>query len=90
MNTYLITYNFSKPNLLLEMNLITAIKSFNFWARPLPNVWLIRTMGYRNNVMGVLQNYIGPQDKLLIMKVDNDWISLHLEKDVVSWMQSGL
>lgn len=87
MNTYLITYE----SILSEYSLISKIKTFQLWARPMKDVWLIRTTSDRISVFNYLTNnsyyFTG---KILVIKVTNDWIAKNLANDVVNWMQGGL
>lgn len=87
MNTFLITYNLL---LQLDEQLIIKIKSFGYWARPLPNVWLIKTTNTKESVMNYLNTGLFVGDKILIIEVTNEWISLNLDKQVIEWMRGGL
>ncbi len=91
MNTFLITFEMLPPSLTVQEEiLINAIKSFDSWARPTPKTWLIKTYLTREQVINYLRTYIGPNDRLLVMLVNNDWIAINLPNDVVNWMKSGL
>lgn len=91
MNTFLITYQIFPPSLSLQEEIIiNQIRSFNAWARPTGAVWLIKTYYSREFVMDQLKSVAGPNDRLLVMRVSNDWIALHLPTDVINWMKSGL
>lgn len=91
MNTYLITYEIHPPSLPLQEGIIiNAIKSFPQWARPTNKVWLIKTYLTREQVMDTIRSNAGPNDRILVMLVSNDWISLNLSNDVVNWMKTGL
>ena len=91
MKTYLIIYQFANPSLeILYNNFYTRIKSYQYWARPMQNAWLIKTLASRDDVMTHLRPTLLTADKILIMNVNNDWISLNLETSVVKWMQGGL
>ena len=91
MNTFLISFETYPPSLPVQRGIIeNKIRSFGAWARPTSFVWLIKTPFQREIVMNVLRTALGPNDKLLVMKVDNEWIAFHLSKDVVNWMQQLL
>ncbi len=92
MNTFLISFEIFPPSLpVQEEILIKAIKSFDSWAKPTSKkVWLIKTYLTREQVMDYLKAYIGPNDRILVMLVSNDWIALNLPNEVVNWMKLGL
>lgn len=87
MKTYLVTYEsiFSE-----DPNLISSIKSFEQWAHPMGDIWLIKTYNDRQEVFNKLKTSSSFITKLIIIQVTNDWISYNLPPDVVSWMQGGL
>lgn len=91
MKTYLITYGltFSGTDPFYD-SLINKIKSYQYWAKPFPSVWLIKTTNTKESIMSYLRTDLSTSDKILIIEVTNDWISLNLNKDVVEWMQGGL
>lgn len=91
MNTYLISFEIFSPSLIIQDEiLINAIKSFGSWARPTSKVWLIKTFLSRDQVIDNLISQAGPNDRILVMSVNNDWIARNLPDDVVSWMKSGI
>jgi hypothetical protein len=91
MNTYLITFELYSPSLPVQEQIITsAIKTFDSWAKPTSKVWLIKTYLTRDQVINYLIDNSGPNDRLLVMSVNNDWIARNLPNDVVNWMKSGL
>ncbi len=91
MNTYLVSFETLPPSLQIQEDiLINAIKMFGPWARPNSKVWLIKTYLTREQVIESLRASAGPNDKILVMSVNNDWIAVNLPNDVVNWMKSGL
>lgn len=91
MNTFLITFELVFPSVGIQENIINdQIKSFGLWARPTSKVWLIKTYLTKEAVIDRLRNASGPNDKILVMRVTNDWIALHLPNEVIIWMKSGL
>lgn len=86
MKTYLITFE----SILPEETLINKIKSFQLWARPMGNVWLIKTTSDRQSVFNFITEGTILIGKILIIEVTNDWISKNLPVEVVQWMQGGL
>ena len=92
MNTFMVSFEIKIPSIpgVQDVVIINAIKTFDSWAHPLNNVWLIKTYFTREQVIQYLRNYLGPKDKILIMKVNYEWISLNLTNEVINWMKSGL
>lgn len=91
MLTYLITFEIFQPSLPIQEQVLTnAIKSFGNWARPTSKVWLIKTYLTREQIINQLRLSAGPNDKILVMLVSNDWISVNLTSEVVNWMKTGL
>lgn len=91
MNTFLITFEILFPSLPVQNQIIIdAIKSFGYWAKPTSSVWLIKTYSTKEDVINRLRSSAGPNDKILVMRVGNDWIATHLSEEIVNWMKSGL
>ncbi|HBB76279.1 MAG: hypothetical protein A2186_04225 [Candidatus Levybacteria bacterium RIFOXYA1_FULL_41_10] len=90
MNTFLITYELSLLGNFSEASIENKIMSFGYWARPLKNTWLIKTSYAKEYVMDNMRPHFSTSDKLLIMKVSDEWISLNLQDEVINWMKSGL
>ena len=92
MTTFLISFEVRPPSIpgVQETVIRNSIKTFDSWARPLRNVWLIKTYLTREQVIQYLRGSLGPNDKILIMRVSNDWISINLSQEVINWMKSGL
>jgi len=87
MKTYLIAYESLFPE---DANLVSSIKSFQQWAHPMKNIWLIKTYYDRQEVFNKLRASSAFVTKFLIIQITNDWISYNLSPDVVKWMQGGL
>jgi len=91
MNTFVIIYELSDPALeVLYTSLFSQIKSFEYWARPLRNIWLIKTITTKEEVMSRLRSTLRYGDKILIMSVNKEWISFNIDPVVVKWMQMEL
>lgn len=91
MKTYLISYDLIRPESSPEYTrLINLIKTATTWAKPLESLWLIKSNLASAEIMNQLRTVIDANDKILIIEVTNDWISLNLAKEVIDWMKSGL
>lgn len=87
MKTYLVLYGsiFSE-----DTSLVNAIKSFERWAYPIKDAWLVKTYFDRQTVYDRLKSSSAFITKLIVIRVTNDWISYNLTPDVIRWMQEGL
>ncbi len=88
MKIYLISYSlfFGTP----EFKIIEAIKRYSYWARPLETVWLIKTFSLKQDIINSLRSCVGPLDKILVIEITKDWISLNLSNEVVNWMKTEI
>ena len=59
-------------------NLIGYLKSFNYWARPMPNVWFIDTYEYSSTIRDGVANMINPSDKAVVIEVGKNWASRNI------------
>lgn len=91
MRTYLVSYDLKQPATIYNYNTIgNAIKSFGIWAKPLESLWLIKTDLTALQAYNHLVRFIRPGDKLLVIHVDNDWVSCGIDNIVINWMKAGL
>ncbi|PIP71090.1 MAG: hypothetical protein COS76_02960 [Candidatus Portnoybacteria bacterium CG06_land_8_20_14_3_00_39_12] len=91
MKTYLISYDLTMPESRPEyVRLINAIKSYNYWAKPLKSLWLIKTDIPALQVTNYLRTFTDANDHILVIEVTNDWASYNLPEAVVNWMKGGL
>ena len=91
MNTFLISFETYPPSLALQEGIIiNQIKSLGDWAHPTSSIWLIKTFFPREYIMNTIKSVSGPNDRILVMRVNNDWISSNLPNDVINWMKIGL
>ena len=91
MKTYLISYDLIKPETLPEyQRLFLAIKSFEYWAKLLRSVWLIKTSKDKNNIINILMANSDSNDKFIVIEVTNDWIAYNLNPVIINWMRGGL
>ena len=90
MNIFLITFEIFPPSLLVQNEIIeNAIKMFEFWARPTSTVWLIKTHNTKEVVINHLRAYAGPTDRILVMRVNSEWISINLPVEVINWLKAN-
>ena len=91
MKTYLISYDLTMPENRPEYTrLINAIKSYNYWAKPLQSLWLIKTDIPALQVINHLRMFIDANDHMLVIEVTNDWAIYNLPEAVVNWMKGSI
>ena len=91
MKTYLISYDLIMPESHSEyIRLINAIKSYNYWAKPLKSLWLIKTDASILQVMNHLKVFTDANDHILVIKVTNDWVGYNLSESVINWMRGSI
>lgn len=91
MSTYLVTYDLSKPETSSDYErLFEKLRSFENWARPLQSVWIIKTVTSKRDVLLALTRLIDTNDKVLVVGLDNSWMSYNLSQRVVDWLQKNL
>lgn len=90
MKSYIVVLklNFSEDTYL---NLINYFKTASYWAKPLPNVWFIKTNRMSSELRDGIMSRITNTDKVLVIAVNNsDWASYNLDKVITDWMKSDL
>jgi len=92
MKIYLISYDLTIPESSLDYErLIKTIQdSFEYWAKPLKSLWLIKTAQPRDEVMRVLRTVTDPNDKILVIEVTSDWIAFNINSEVIEWMRGNI
>lgn len=90
MKTFLIAYNLVNVSKTQIDSLTNKIRSLQYWAKPLAAVWLIKTQYSKEAVINYLKPELYAGDKIVVIEVTNDWISMNLDKEVVEWMKGGL
>jgi len=71
-------------------NLISFLKSFNYWARPMPNVWFIDTYYYSSTIRDGISKMISPSDKVLVIEVGKSWASWNIPAIITDWMKKNI
>lgn len=70
--------------------LITYIKSFSNWAKPLESLWLVKTNLTSAQLRDELRKVVDANDKILVIEITNNWASFNISKEVTDWMKNGL
>lgn len=87
MKTYFVLYEAFSPS---AANLESKIRMFTYWARPFQNAWLIKSIMTNEQVLNELRSVAIIYDKILVITVNNEWMSVNLSPEVVQWMKGGL
>jgi hypothetical protein len=90
MSIQLISYDLIKPNKDYTQ-LITFLKTYTSWARPLESVWLVKNNLTAEETRNQIQQHTDKDDKVIVVTVSGDsaaWVNL--PKDVSDWIKSNL
>lgn len=90
MSVQLVSYDLIKPNKDYTQ-LITFLKTYPSWARPLESVWLVKNNLTAEETRNQIQGHTDRDDKVIVVTVTGDsaaWVNL--SKDVSDWIQSNL
>lgn len=83
---HLINYDLCSPGKDYS-ELITAIKSYGYWAKICESCWAVKTSATDAQIRDHLKNYIDTNDKLFVCAFDG-WAGFNLNQDVVDWLKS--
>ena len=90
MNTHILSYDLVRPGKDYS-NLITHLKSYTKWAKPLESVWLLKTSLTAEQVRNAAMTHVDTNDKLIVIDVTSRpaaWFKL--PADVSAWIKSSL
>lgn len=87
MAVYSISYDLKSRN---YEPLIEAIKSYGIWWHQSESTWLIETTQTSRQVIDNLRNYLGDNDKLMVIQVLENWWAVGLTDDETHWMKSRI
>ncbi|TAL19297.1 hypothetical protein EPN90_03975 [Patescibacteria group bacterium] len=92
MKTFLISYDLMGPETREDyVQLITHIKSFTYWAKPLKSVWLIKTDKGIAEVRNELKQYTDSNDKILVIDVSGaNWATSNISTQITEWLKNNI
>lgn len=92
MKTFLVSYDLGVPETAEDYKkLITCIKSFGAWAKPLYSVWFIKSDKPTSQIRDQIKKETDANDSLLVLDVTgSDWATNGVDEEVISWMQDNL
>lgn len=89
-NTILVSYDLMAPGKNYE-NLISFLKTFYSWAKPLESVWLIKTSSTAEQVRDELLNHVDKNDELVVIDVTKKSAAwFNLGDKVSDWIKNNL
>ena len=91
MKTYLISYDLGTPETKNDYYRIAqVIKGHIGWAKVLRSVWIIQTNRSRDEILRNIRSVTDYNDKILVIGITSDWISLGVSKEVTAWMPRNI
>lgn len=91
MKTFLISYDLLNKPIYDYSRLITYIKSYGAWAKPLESFWLIKTNKDIATVRDEIKSVVSANDKIIVMDVTSvNWATFNISKEVTDWMNEDL
>ena len=85
MSVYCISYTIKNKN---YVNLNEGIKSYGtYWCQS-ETVWFIQSTNTTKEILDNLKKFIEATDKLLVVKVQEDWWGIGYKEEEYSWMKA--
>lgn len=85
---YCISYDLRQPGRNYD-ELISAIKGFGTWWHQTESVWFIKSEKYSSDIRDYLKQYIDNNDKIFVIKVDNNWAGVGFSKEEYDWLRKN-
>lgn len=70
--------------------LISYLKGFNAWARPIANVWLVESYLYSSTLRDNISLKINSSDKVIVMEVGKNWASWNVAEIINDWLKQKI
>lgn len=87
MAAQLITYDLVTPGKDYS-KLHDAIRGSGTWWHCLESTWIINTGETSSAIRDRLSAYIDQNDKLLVVGLNGNWATLHLDQECTSWLKA--
>jgi len=71
-------------------DLIERIKSLGTWAKPLESFWLVVSDSSASAIRDTLKGVVDKDDKIIIIKLGDDWATYNISQKVTDWMKSQI
>lgn len=91
MNVYLISYDLGLPETREDyVRLIAFIKTFEYWAKPLQSVWLVKTSKGAAEIRDEIKPLVDSNDSVLVIEIKKHWSTYNISKEVTDWMKGKI
>lgn len=91
MKSYIISYDLINKEIYDYTDLISYIKTYGKWAKPLESFWLIKTDKSVSTVRDELKAKVSSGDKILVIDVTGSyWATSSISKEVTDWMKNNI
>lgn len=85
-NTILVSYDLITPGKDYT-KLINFLETFNYWAKPLESVWLLKTNYSAKQIRDAVTNHVDSNDKLVVIDVTQQSAAWHnLGQIIGNWI----
>lgn len=85
MAIYCISYDLKSDN---YESLINAIQSYGFWWHQSKSTWFIDTTQTSREVLDNLRNFLGEEDKLIVIQVQKNWWAIGHTEEEYNWLRN--
>lgn len=87
METYLVCFILNNEE--VDYDKITGrLKEFDLWARPLPNVWIVRSNEAISQIRSQLAQSINGEGRIMVIKISGaSWATYDIINEVTDWMK---
>ncbi len=89
MKTYMIGYDLDRPGQDYP-ELIEAIKNYGWWWHHLDSTWIIRTDSSAAQIRDYLQQFIDPNDELLVARLSGEAAWRGIPERGSKWLRDNL
>lgn len=89
MATQLISYDLLTPGKNYSQ-LHAAIKALGLWWHCLESTWIVETAEGSAAIRDALSSHIDANDKLLVVGLNGNWATRHLEQNCNDWLRKHL
>jgi len=67
--------------------LISKIKKYGAWAKPLESFWLVKTSDSASEIRDNLKTVMDNDDKLIVIEAGSTWATKRISGKVTDWIQ---
>ncbi len=89
MNSYVVLLKLTMPESSYT-NLETYLKTADSWAKPMSNVWIIKTSVDASTLRDGVKSRIYNIDQTIILSLDKYWATSNVSREITDWMKITL